>query len=62
VRLDALKQLQALYDAAGLGPLNFKFRSPFNWHLMKSHSSSLGDNKNRPGKEYKKKDEPTPTA
>jgi hypothetical protein len=59
MKLDALKQVQALYDAAGLGPLNFKFRSPYNWHLMKSRSTSLGDNKNRPGKEYKKKtDEP----
>lgn len=50
--LDALKQLQAVYDQAGLGPLNFKFRSPYNWHLMKSRANSLGDTKNVPGKTY----------
>jgi hypothetical protein len=61
MKLDALKQVQALYDAAGLGPLNFKFRSPYNWHLLKSRSTSLGDNKNQP-QTKKKADEPTPTA
>jgi hypothetical protein len=48
--------VQALYDAAGLGPLNFKFRSPYNWHLMKSRPTAFGDNKNRPGKTYVKVD------
>lgn len=60
MKLDTLKQLQALYDEAGLGPLNFKFRSPYNWHLIKQHKSSLGDNKNVP--QTKKRDVPTPTA
>lgn len=56
MKLDSLKQIQALYDQAGLGPINFKFRSPYNWHLMKSRATSFGDSKNVPGKTYVKID------
>lgn len=57
MKIDVMKQIQALYDSAGLGSLNFKFFSPYNWHLMKSRATSFGDTKNTPSTKKRGSDE-----
>lgn len=55
----ALNNIQALYDRAELGPLNFKFRSPYNWHLLKQRVNSSALDKNVPAKDYPSLGAPT---
>lgn len=45
----ALVIVQAMYDRAELGPLNFKIRSDAQWTLRRASPTSLVYDKNTPG-------------
>jgi hypothetical protein len=51
----ALINIQAMYDVAELGPLNFKIKADAQWILRKQRPASFMDAKNIPAIDYPSK-------